>query len=38
MFDFVFELTLDFIKTMAWYIPILILFGFIGRLVFGGRK
>ena len=29
MFDFVYELTLDFISTLGWYIPILVLFSFI---------
>lgn len=37
MFDFVFELVIDFINILAWYIPILILFGLIGKLVFGRR-
>lgn len=30
MFDFVFTLTLDLISILAWYLPVLILFGFIG--------
>lgn len=37
MFDFVFELVIDFINVLAWYIPILILFGLVGKLVFSRR-
>ena len=37
MFDFVFEMVLDFINVLAWYIPVMILFGFVGKLVFSRR-
>jgi len=33
MFDIVYGLLLDFIDFLGWYLPILIVFGFIGRLI-----
>lgn len=33
MFDFVFDLIIEFIGVLAWYIPLLILFSFLGSLV-----
>lgn len=30
MFDFVFEIIIEFIGVLAWYIPLYILFSFIG--------
>lgn len=33
MFDFVFQLVIEFINTLAWYIPILILTGIVGYLI-----
>lgn len=39
MFDIVYSLVFDFIDMLKWYIPFLILFGFIGSLIrSGGRK
>ena len=37
MFDFVFEIIIEFIGVLAWYIPLLILFSFLGQLVRGGK-
>lgn len=37
MFDIVYSLLFDFIDMLKWYIPILIIFGFIATLI-GGRK
>lgn len=37
MFDFVYELVIDFIGVLAWYIPMLILFSFLGSLTRGGK-
>lgn len=31
MFDFVYEILLDFISILSWYIPILILFSLLYR-------
>lgn len=33
MFDITFELILDFIKTIGWLVPVLIVLGFMGDLV-----
>ena len=39
MFDIVYSMLFDFINMLKWYIPILILFGFIGMLInTGGRR
>lgn len=38
MFDIVYSFLLEFITSMGWYIPILIVLVFLGYLVFGGRK
>lgn len=35
MFDFVFTLTIDLIGILAWYLPLLIIFGFIGSFFKG---
>lgn len=37
MFDIVYSLLFDFIDMLKWYIPILIVFGIVARLI-GGRK
>lgn len=39
MFDIVYSLILDFINMLKWFIPMLIVFGFIGGLInVGGRR
>lgn len=39
MFDIVYSLLFDFINLLKWYIPILIVFGFIAILMRqGGRR
>lgn len=38
MFDFVFELIIDFISVLGWYIPLLILFSYIGQFFKLGVK
>ena len=39
MFDIVYSLMFDFIDMLKWFIPMFILFGFIGILInTGGRK
>lgn len=39
MFDIVYSLMLDFIGMLKWFIPMLILFGFLGSLIrSGGRR
>lgn len=38
MFEIVYSMLFDFIDMLKWYIPILILFGFIGMLVNVGGK
>lgn len=37
MFDIVYSILFDFIDLLKWYIPILIIFGFLSILI-GGRK
>lgn len=37
MFDIVFQIMLDFIDMLKWFIPMLIVFGVIARLI-GGRR
>lgn len=39
MFDIVFDIVLEFIRMLKWFIPMLIVFGFIGNLMkTGGRR
>lgn len=39
MFDIVFNLMLEFIGMLSWFIPFLIVFGIVGRLIReGGRR
>lgn len=37
MFDFVFQLIIEFIGVLAWYLPLLILFSFLSSMVRGGK-
>ena len=37
MFEFVYQLIIEFIGVLAWYLPILILFSFLSSLVRGGK-
>ena len=38
MFDFVFDLILEFIGVLGWYIPILILFSLVGYLISTSKR
>lgn len=39
MFDIVYSLMFDFIDMLKWFLPMLILTGFLGTLIWsGGRK
>lgn len=39
MFDIVYSLMLDFIDMLKWFLPMLILLGFLGSLIrSGGRR
>lgn len=39
MFEIVYSLLFDFIHLLSWFLPMLILFGFIGGLIRqGGRR
>lgn len=38
MFDIVYDLVLDFINVLAWYIPILMLFSIIGYLITTSKR
>lgn len=40
MFDIVYSLMFDFINMLKWYLPMLIIFGFLGILIRsgGGRR
>ena len=39
MFDIVWSIMLDFIDMLKWFIPFLIVFGIVGRLIReGGRR
>ncbi len=39
MFEIVYSMMFDFIDMLKWYLPMLIVFGFIGTLInAGGRK
>lgn len=38
MFDIAWSIVFDFIDMLKWYIPFLIVFGIIGRLIHEGGK
>ena len=38
MFDIVYDLVLDFISVLSWYIPILILFSVVGYLITSSKR
>lgn len=38
MFDFIYDLIIEFIGVLAWYIPILILFSVVGYLISTARR
>lgn len=38
MFDIVYDLMLSFIDMLKWFIPMLIVFGFIGQLIRRGGR
>lgn len=38
MFEIVYSLMFDFIDMLGWFIPMLVVFGFIGTLISSGGK
>lgn len=38
MFEIVWSLIMDFIGMVGWYLPMVILAGFLGTITFGGKK